>query len=350
MKMIRATCLACLSLGVSLVLHGCASIFEPADSPAPPAPPPPAPVAKPMKRAVCQCGKRYGCQGGSSWCEQMEKVCGNCKKNCEPQCAWSCESPKCSQTCGPKCKAPSCSVRCKGFNTKSCRMECGKPNCRVVCPKEPYLCAAKNCAKCKTECSKPVCQVACKKGIGDEQPCRNVCSQPVCHWDCKQPTVCPKPKCSMKCEKAQDCMADSLVAGETPPLEPGETEVATVEVPMSAAPAPGPAASFLQSSSGSAVTMRVNFTSMNENRSLQTGHVDLALMQVDASDFAGNSWVREVREEDGEEREVEASCNNGEFKCRGDEAWCVEQKDLICKGSDMVFPRHRSHAQNHLQA
>jgi hypothetical protein len=316
-----------------------------------PAPPPPAPkYTHRRKKAVCQCGQSYGCQGGGSWCERMEKVCGKCKKNCEPQCAWACESPKCSQTCGPKCKAPSCSVRCKGFSTKLCRMECGKPNCRVVCPKAPYLCAAKDCAQCKTECSKPVCQVACKKGIGDEQPCRNVCSQPVCHWDCKQPSVCPKPKCSMKCEKPQDCMADMLVHGETPPLEPGETEVATVEVPMGPAPGPAPAASFLQGSESAhqASTMRVNFTSMALDHTMQKGQIELALTQVDAADFAGTSWVKELHEESGEESE--ASCKNGLFQCQGDTAWCAEQEKLICTSGPAISFRQRSHMQNHLQA
>jgi hypothetical protein len=277
----------------------------------------------------------------------MEKVCGRCKKNCHPQCAWSCESPKCNTICGPKCKAPKCSVRCKGFNTKSCRMECGKPNCRVVCPKEPYLCAAKDCAKCKTECSRPVCQVACKKGIGDEQPCRNVCSQPVCHWDCKEPSGCAKPKCSMKCDTAQDCMADSMASGETPPLEPGETEVATVDVPVGPSPGPAPAASFLQDATAS---MRVNFTSMANDGTVQSGQVRLALAQVDTVNSVAKSWVRELREEDGQSIEVEASCTNGKFKCEADAAWCAEQQELICQSSQGVISRKSSNLQGHLHA
>jgi hypothetical protein len=36
----------------------------------------------------------------------------------------------------------------------------------------------------------------------------------------------------MKCEAAADCMADMMESDQTPPLEPGETEVATVDVPV----------------------------------------------------------------------------------------------------------------------
>jgi hypothetical protein len=218
-----------------------------------------------------------------------------------------------------------------------------------VCPKEPYLCAAKDCAKCKTECSKPVCQVACKKGIGDEQPCRNVCSQPVCHWDCKHPSVCPKPKCEMKCEKAQDCMADMLASGQTPPLEPGETEVATVEVPMGPSPGPAPAAaSFLQG--GATASLSVNFTTMAQDRTLKSGQVQLALAQVDVADSVATSWVRELRELSGRVVEVEASCTNGKFKCQADAVWCAEQEELICPSSPGVISRKPSKKHGLLQA
>jgi hypothetical protein len=152
----------------------------------------------------------------------------------------------------------------------------------------------------------------------------------------------------MKCEKAQDCMADMLAAGETPPLEPGETEVATVDVPMG--PSPAPAASFLQGSAAAhqATKLLVNYTSMGFDHTVQKGQIELALTQIDAAALAGTSWVKELHEESGEESE--ASCKNGLFQCRGDVAWCAEQERLICSGGPPTSLRQKLHTQSHLQA
>jgi hypothetical protein len=229
----------------------------------------------------------------------------------------------------------------------------------------------------------------------------------------------------MKCEAAADCMADMMASDETPPLEPGETEVATVDVPIgtqltqpaspgdtklgvqspdgfkngdniiigsgstqepnqisgfssillknplkykhgvgtvvtkadgspagAGAPAPAPAAIFLQglSSETQMSRMRVNITSMGADGSMKTSQVSLAMTEVDATESQGTSWVRELREEFGKEKVIEASCTSGKFRCDGDADWCAEQKATICKNGDSVFMRQRAHTQKSLQA
>jgi hypothetical protein len=131
---------------------------------------------------------------------------------------------------------------------------------------------------------------------------------------------------------------------KVPPLEPGETEIVTAS---DSAPAPAPA-SFLQNT---AATMRVNFTRMSEDHSLQTGQVDLALAQMDSMDEA-TTWTREVSEHFGHVVESEAYCTNGKFRCQGDAAWCSEQEKIVCAGSahsETMFVHRSSGAQSHLQ-
>jgi len=342
-----------LALFFSVVLHGC-DFGEPEPEPQEvteqeqelPKPPAPSPSRKPHKRktaAKCN-GGHFSCDGGwREWCGRMKKQCK--AKDCAPMCAWTCDSPQCNQECGPVCNQPVCSTRCKGFNTDSCKMKCGKPMCKVVCPK--HFCPSEDCAACKTECGKPACKMEC--GV-DEQPCRHVCAQPVCKWECKNPQLCPKPKCAMKCKKAPDCMQKTHMFSKVPPLEPGETEIVTLE---SSGPAPAPApASFLQGlvSASKASTLRVNFTSMGSDQIVHHGQVDLALEQVDANDDTADSWAREVIESHEQVTENAAFCTNGSFQCQGEEAFCAEQEKLICKGSQAVLFNQRSRAQSHLKA
>lgn len=142
-------------------------------------------------------------------------------------------------------------------------------------------------------------------------------------------------------------MADMLASGQTPPLEPGETEVATVEVPMGPSPAPAPAASFLQGAA--ALTFHTNVTTMAQDRTLRSSQVQLAMVQVDTADSVATSWVRELRDLSGQLVEVEASCTNGKFKCEADAEWCAEQKELICQSGPGIS-RKGSQMQSHLQA
>jgi len=297
----------------------------------------------PRRKKLAKChGGHFHCDGGwREWCARMEKQCK--PKDCAPMCAWTCDSPACNQECGPVCNQPACSTRCKGFNTDSCKMKCGKPMCKVVCPK--HFCPSEDCAACKTECGKPACKMEC--GV-DEQPCRNVCAQPVCKWECKNPSLCPKPKCAMKCKKAPDCMQKTHMFSKVPPLEPGETEIVTFDQANS--PAPAPASLFqLHAATNKHSKMRVNFTSMGYDQVLRNGEVDLALVQVDATDeVEAQSWVREVDEVSGEEKE--ASCNKGRFHCQGDDVWCADQRRVVCKGVETTFLQQRSHSQSHLHA
>jgi len=349
MKSERVACYACVLLVASIVLQGCDFGESDGEKIKPsgarkvekeveenlPMPPPAA------RKAAAKCnGGHFQCDGGwREWCARMEKQCK--PKDCAPMCAWTCDSPQCNQECGPVCNQPACSTRCKGFNTDSCKMKCGKPMCKVVCPK--HFCPTEDCAACKTECGKPACKMEC--GV-DEQPCRHVCAQPVCKWECKNPQLCPKPKCAMKCKKAPDCMQKMHMFSKVPPLEPGETEIVTID---SAGPAPAPApASFLQNK---VLHMRVNFTRMGEDHTLQTGQVDLALAQMDSMDEA-TIWTREVSEHFGHATESEAYCTNGKFRCQGDAAWCSEQAKIVCAGSahsETMFAHRSSGAQSHLQ-
>jgi hypothetical protein len=215
-------------------------------------------------------------------------------------------------------------------------MKCGKPNCKVVCPK--HFCPSEDCAACKTECGKPKCEMICGK---DEQPCRHVCAQPVCKWECKDPQLCPKPKCEMKCKKQPDCAQKMHMFSKVPPLEPGETEIVTA---TDGAPAPAPA-SFLQTASG--VSMRVNFTRMAEDQTLHQGQVSLAVERDDSEASGAESWSRMVSEHAGQLIESAASCEHGNFKCDGDASWCAEQEQVVC--NDVASARRHLSVQSHLQ-
>jgi len=296
----------------------------------------------PTRKTAATCnGGHFACDGGwKEWCGRMKKQCK--KKDCAPMCSWTCDSPQCNKECGPKCNQPACSTRCKGFNTDSCKMKCGKPMCKVVCPK--HFCPSQDCAACKTECGKPACKMEC--GV-DDQPCRHVCAQPVCVWECKDPQLCPKPKCEMKCKKEPECMQKMHMFSKVPPLEPGETEIVTIDSPFGPSPAPAPA-SFLQG--GQVSTLRVNFTSMGEDHSMHKGQVELAMVQENAEETEADSWTRELHEVGGQVTESGASCTNGRFQCQGNAAWCAEQEQLVCQGSQTMLLRQRSHVQGHLQA
>merc|ERR1719313_627493 len=238
-----------------------------------------------------------------------------------PQCTWKCDSAKCDQTCAPKCAQAMCATRCKGFNTNSCEMKCGKPDCKVVCPKK--FCPNLNCASCKTECGKPVCKMECQDA---EQNCRHVCAQPKCKWECKKPKECPKPKCEMLCAKPRQCMDNTHMVQSLPPLEPGESEVTAFQTPKIAEK------SLLQGKHihGTTATLRVEITTMRANHSLQTGQADLQLAPMDEADSAPVSWTMSAMKHNGQVFEMQASCNGGKFKCDGEAGWCRAQKDSVC--------------------
>jgi len=132
---------------------------------------------------------------------------------------------------------------------------------------------------------------------------------------------------------------------KVPPLEPGETEIVTMDA---GAPAPSPAL-LLQRSSGS---MRVNFTRMDDDGKLHEGQVDLAMVQVGSESLQSkeNSWAKMVSEVDGQVTESEAACTSGKFSCQGDATWCAEQEKIGCTGSHTMYLRQSAAKHNHLQA
>jgi hypothetical protein len=150
-------------------------------------------------------------------------------EHCTPRCSYTCETPKCDEECHQVCESPTCQTRCKDVDLSGCRMNCGKPHCAVICPKE--TCMEEECPQCQTKCSEPMCMLQCPKA----QPCHNECEQPRCQWKCKAPTSCPKPVCQMQCETHPKCVGDTFK--ELPPLQEGETAVQSF-----AAPANGPSA------------------------------------------------------------------------------------------------------------
>lgn len=135
------------------------------------------------------------------------------------------------------------------------------------------------------------------------------------------------------------------MSGKIPPLEPGETEVVTVDA---GGPSPAPApASFLEEHTD---TMRVNFTTMGEDRAVHTGQIRLAMVQEDANDGEEDSWTREVTEVGGQVTESHASCRLGIFKCQGNDSWCAEQKRSLCEDDKTELSLRRSSSQGRLQA
>merc|ERR1719440_2335864 len=138
----------------------------------------------------------------------------------------------------------------------------------------------------------------------------------------------------MKCDKPKECM-DDMVAGELPALEPGETEVLGYHLPADQAarfpggPAPGPAA-VVQVNATAASTIRVEIKTMGQDRSLKQSQVEVALAPFVDTARALTSWTRTVRKQGGKIRESEASCENGLFQCKGDQAWCSKQQEAVC--------------------
>jgi len=150
----------------------------------------------------------------------------------------------------------------------------------------------------------------------------------------------------MTCEKPRDCSDNSRIVQALPPLEAGESEVATTMAAPAFAGAPSPAAaspaaasSLLSSASsivhGAASTVRVNITTMKEDRTLHSRVVDLAVASEDAQPAAFMSWTRVLTSVDGKFTESEASCVSGHFRCDGDAAWCSQQRtSSTCVGSN----------------
>lgn len=301
-----------------------------------------------LEEGNAQCmGGNFSCDGPwRSWCAEQEKKCSGSDgilSTCTPQCTYSCEKKKCDQVCEPKCGQALCSTRCKGFDTHSCKMKCGQPNCKIVCPK--HFCPGKECAKCKTECGSPQCKMECSKP--DKQPCHHVCAEPSCKWECKEPKDCGQPKCSMKCEKPRGCMDNTRMVQKLPALEPGETEVLGFHTsPGGGAPSPAaaasPAAASLAQVNGTASTIRVEITTMGGDRSLKQAQVEVELAPPTVR--ALPSWSRTIRKQGGKVTESEASCENGNFQCQGDKAWCAGQRETVCSEAAEVAEATESQA------
>jgi len=152
----------------------------------------------------------------------------------------------------------------------------------------------------------------------------------------------------MKCEKPRDCLENTRMVQQLPPLEKGESEVtfgaATQDTP-GAAPSPAaavPAAmpksllqSFTSAMEGKASSMRVEITTMGQDGSLKKNEVDLPVALLQAVETVpGTIWTRTARKHHGMVTESEAACNFGNFQCRGDAAWCAQQQKATgCEGT-----------------
>lgn len=138
---------------------------------------------------------------------------------CSPTCLWKCEESECEQECEPKCQPPLCRTRCEGGDVDGCHMQCGKPECSVVCNSETHVCGS--------ACSQAMCKLNCTT----YQPCVNECEEPECEWHCRAPDVCPKPKCQLLCQNPKICASDEVLTKSLPALGPGELAVHSFEDP-----------------------------------------------------------------------------------------------------------------------
>jgi len=288
----------------------------------------PAPSGLTNATATCSEGKGSCSENADkNWCaEQLKKCMVPPEDSCTPKCTWTCGKRECDQVCAPKCNPAVCSTRCKGFNTDTCKMKCQQPQCQVICPKNG--CPKGNCAACRTECGKPVCQMECLK---EEQPCHQVCAQPLCTWECSKPQVCPLPDCKLTCEKPS-CNKQTPIVQALPPLEPGETEV-TSSLTMAANASNQSSLLRLRSSVRMHTnTVRVNITSMGQDKSLHTKEVSLQVAAKDEDMEAQSNWVVMAKTRDGKTSSLSASCSHGAFKCDGDGSWCALQRTrLFCQ-------------------
>jgi len=292
--------------------------------------PAPAPAGSAAENATATCSEGKGsCSDNvnKSWCaEQLKKCMPVQEDTCTPKCSWTCGKRECDQVCAPKCNPAVCSTRCKGFNTDSCQMKCQQPQCQVICPK--HGCPKGDCAACRTECGKPVCQMECKK---EEQDCHQVCAQPLCKWECSKPQVCPEPDCKLTCE-TPSCNKQMPIVQALPPLEPGETEVSTSLTMRANASNQSSLLRLRSSVRMNSNTVRVNITSMGQDKSLHTREVSLRVEAPDESMEAQSNWVVTGRTRDGKPSSVKASCSHGAFKCDGDSSWCaLQRKRLSCQ-------------------
>lgn len=150
----------------------------------------------------------------------------------------------------------------------------------------------------------------------------------------------------MKCEKPRDCLENTRMVQQLPALEPGESEVTfgaasqdtgAAPSPAAAVPAPMPKSllqSFTSAMEGQASTMRVEITTMGQDHSVKKGEVDLPVAPMQAVETVPVTWTRTAKKHHGMVTESEASCNFGNFQCRGDAAWCTQQRqDTVCEGS-----------------
>lgn len=276
--------------------------------------------------ANCRDGA-FTCIGyDKEYCQEQKRLCkkSNKKKSdagsttCHPECHWQCEDRKCEQACAPKCSPPACQTRCKGLNTQSCSIKCGQPTCAVICPKQ--ICHSQGCPKCTTQCSPPSCHLQCGQ---DLQDCKNVCAEPLCQWDCKDPKACPKPVCQMKCQAPENCLGKMASgAAQLPALEPGETQVTNFEATTKSL--------LLQ-----VTKMQVNVSTLGQDGSLTTRQVELPL-----SPGSGDTWTTKLSTfETGHVVRSAASCEEGDFKCNGDRAWCAEQQRNACRVTSQLPPR-----------
>merc|ERR1719378_2023868 len=74
--------------------------------------------------------------------------------------------------------------------------------------------------------------------------------------------------------------------------------------------------------------MRAEITTMGQDRSLTQSKVDLQLAPLDVR--ALSSWARTVRKRGRKVTESEASCEDGQFQCNGNRAWCSRQRKVVC--------------------
>jgi hypothetical protein len=168
--------------------------------------------------AQSKCSCRAGFEGDGKKCV---------KKQCHPLCRWECDDPRCPAVCHPVCKRPNCRMQCKQTPCPKCVTHCEQPACTVRCPPNAFDCHSKKggradgCPGCETVCAPPKCHTACESAPVAE--CTAQCDDNPCFWDCKKPTVCPRPKCRLRCDKPV-CSIEKAKAGKKGTLRKGRKD------------------------------------------------------------------------------------------------------------------------------
>lgn len=157
----------------------------------------------------------------------------------------------------------------------------------------------------------------------------------------------------MTCQQETNCLATSIHK-ELPPLEKGETQVVNFEANLPKAKGGNSTNTSKLLQFPKASMMRVKVSMLAQDDSLKSREVDLAVEDDEEEEDVARAgddeagWVSKISALPNGQEHGEATCADGDFECKGDEAWCAEQRGILCPGRQ-VFRKQRAQLQDHLQ-